>query len=360
MHPRRVLAVSLLAVLVVLAGALPARADTASYVALGDSFAAGVGTRVYYDDGTTCYRSPRGYAAQVAARNDLSLTLAACSGATTADVLSTQTASLGTSTDYVTITAGGNDLGFTVVLTICALPGWLGNCTAAVGAALATVRTALPDRLAQVYRAVRARSPGARVVVTGYPRLFSGEDCSILTFFSTSDQRQLNAATDQLNAVIRQAALDAGLEFVDVAPTFSGHAWCDDAEWINGLSYPVINSFHPNLTGHRVFADLVSPALTGHDLAGDTAGESPASTRRSVSPAAVELPAGTQARQPSAITVPDLAGRDVARAAAAAGVTKAELRRLRVAQVDGTTNAALDRLDAEITRRAAARLAARR
>ncbi|MDQ3157063.1 MAG: hypothetical protein M3Q98_10115 [Actinomycetota bacterium] len=31
---------------------------------------------------------------------------------------------------------------------------------------------------------------------------------------------------------------------------FVGHAVCGDPEWINGLSNPTSDSYHPNKTGH--------------------------------------------------------------------------------------------------------------
>ena len=49
-----------------------------------------------------------------------------------------------TNTDYVTITVGGNDLGFAPVITTCGLPGWLGNCNAAIDAGVATFAAHYP------------------------------------------------------------------------------------------------------------------------------------------------------------------------------------------------------------------------
>ena len=40
-----------------------------------------------------------------------------------------------------------------------------------------------------------------------------------------------------------------GFAFVDVRSAFTGHAVCDDVEWINGLSNPIRESYHPNTTG---------------------------------------------------------------------------------------------------------------
>ena len=71
------------------------------------------------------------------------------------------------------------------------------------------------------------------------------------------------------------------------------------------------------------------------------------------------MPSITSARGPARVQPPDLNSAAVARAAARAGVTKAELKRLRNAQRSGASNAALDRLDAKITARAAQRLDAR-
>jgi hypothetical protein len=67
----------------------------------------------------------------------------------------------------------------------------------------------------------------------------------------------------------------------------------------------------------------------------------------------------TSAQGPARIRVLDLNRPVVTRAAARAGVTKAELRRLRAAQRSGASNAELDRLDAKITKAAAQRRADR-
>ena len=71
------------------------------------------------------------------------------------------------------------------------------------------------------------------------------------------------------------------------------------------------------------------------------------------------MPSITSARGPARVQPPDLSSAAVARAAARAGVTKAELKRLRNAQRSGASNAALDRLDAKITAKAAQRMDAR-
>ena len=54
------------------------------YVAMGDSYASGTGTREYTD--ATCQRSNDSYAVQLAAREGLVLSHVACSGARIPDV----------------------------------------------------------------------------------------------------------------------------------------------------------------------------------------------------------------------------------------------------------------------------------
>lgn len=245
------------------AAAIPAggaHAAAGKYVALGDSYSAGTGTRAKVDD---CYRSKYGYPALVAAAQGLSLDYQACSGATTSSLLANQTSTLGSGTGYVSLTIGGNDVGFTSILTECAKPGWMSNCTKAINGGRAILNDSLPGRYDNVFSTIRSKAPNAKVVVGGYPHIFNGEDCNLLTFFSPSEQASLNTATTDLNTLARGKATARGFRFVDAVPSFKGHAVCDSPEWLNGLSNPIEESYHPNRDGNRGYANLFGPALTG-------------------------------------------------------------------------------------------------
>jgi lysophospholipase L1-like esterase len=219
------------------------------YVALGDSYSSGTGTGTYVH--TACRRSDAAYPATVAAaRPGTTLTAVACSGATIADVHASQLEALTPSTALVTLTVGGNDAGFSKVIVRCALPMWAARCSPPVRKAQTFIRTTLPGRLDRLYAEIRRRAPAALVVVAGYPRLSNGIDCGPATFFSRGDGRLLNATADQLDAQIAARARAAGFRFADVVPAFRGHAICDDPEWLNGLSVPLRESFHPNAAGH--------------------------------------------------------------------------------------------------------------
>src|SRR5436189_3355788 len=109
-HPR--LGVALVATLLSLLGASAALAD--QYVALGDSYSSGTGTRTYFD--STCQKSVYAYPYLLSQqRANTQLVFSACSGAKTADVLNNQVSSLTSGTAIVTITIGGNDAGFSSV-----------------------------------------------------------------------------------------------------------------------------------------------------------------------------------------------------------------------------------------------------
>jgi len=239
------------------------------YVALGDSYAAGVGGG---ERRNACWRADDGYPVQVARRLGLDVAYNACLGATCADVLSHQLDALGPDTELVSITLGGNDIGFVPVLIAAAEPGWMSNSDVSIDHALIALRSRLPGLLDGVYAEVGRRAPAARVIVTGYPRLFNGVDCNLATFFSAHEMSRLNAAADELGSTIAAAAHRAGFIYVGVGSRFAGHAVCDGVEWLNGVSWPLEGSFHPNSLGHNAYADAIQARL-GEGVAPEDAGE---------------------------------------------------------------------------------------
>jgi GDSL-like lipase/acylhydrolase family protein len=250
-----------LALIALSTGIAPSAQASGGYVALGDSYASGVGTRTYDDASGSCYRSPKAYPVLDAERIGLTLRFKACSGASVPEVRSGQLGPLGATTTRVSVQVGGNDAGFSNVITTCAQPSWAADCDAAVDRAQAFIADKLGPRLDNLYADIDALAPNARVVVVGYPRLFNGQDCNAGTWFGAGEMTRLNQTADQLNAKIRNRADAAGFGFVDPTTAFVGHAVCSDAEWVNGLSSPTRESYHPNVRGQRAYADLVDDAL---------------------------------------------------------------------------------------------------
>ena len=260
-HQRHRLVVVLAAVLAVgAAGAAAARADT--YVALGDSYSSGTGTRDSSFD-SPCQRGPYAYPSLIDVdRPNTTLTFKACAGARTGDVLANQVQALTARTTIVTITVGGNDAGFSSVIARCALP-WPFSCDGDIAMAQNYIRNTLPARLDGVYAAIRSRAPSATVVVLGYPRLFMGVDCNAGTFFSSNEMTKLNTTADILRDATRGRATAAGFTFKDAIQPFTGHAVCSSTEWLNGLSSPIGDSYHPNRIGHRLGYEPLVRAVIG-------------------------------------------------------------------------------------------------
>src|ERR1700742_3434824 len=129
-RPRRARAFALVATALALFAALAASsAAAATYTALGDSYAAGPLIPNQSLSPLGCLRSDHNYAHLTASAKSLTLTDVSCSGATTADMTEAQNVEpgpnppqfngLSAGTNIVSVTIGGNDIGFTEILENC-------------------------------------------------------------------------------------------------------------------------------------------------------------------------------------------------------------------------------------------------
>ena len=289
--------------------------DPANQVAMGDSYSSGEGVDPY-DSGTDddfgdnrnqCHRSrdawgrhvtPNGYTSPLLDYVDqlgTSVDLIACSGATTRNVVvdgveqypgegGTQInqGKLSPATDLVTISIGGNDVGFSNIVTACAKNG----CAAGhVGGQsvydyAADTVAALPGRLDQALSQIKAHAPNATVILLGYPRLFSDtpeerDTCPMITkLWNVDSQEWMNTKAYEVSNVMRQAAERNGVWYLSPIDTFNNHEICgSQGEWLEGVKAPnpfdVFNggyvgtgSFHPNYSGQvDGYAGLVNDFL---------------------------------------------------------------------------------------------------
>ncbi|HYY18993.1 MAG TPA: SGNH/GDSL hydrolase family protein [Streptosporangiaceae bacterium] len=277
MRPRRVLvtaavaatalATTLVTTLTMTAGAasgarskpLPAPPPV-RYVALGDSYSAGTGAGPYTRAGRGCERSasayPRLWASQHA---PASFTSVACAGATAATVLDHQLSALSARTTLVSLTIGGNDVGFSHVMETCVL-AWDSACADAVTTAEKSIATTLPGQLDSVLRAIRAHAPRARIVLLGYPDLYDLSRSAGCLGIGTTKRTALNQGADALDRALSAAAARHGDTFADVRADFAGHQICDGRTgYLNAITFPLDNSYHPTAAGQR-YGYL--PALT--------------------------------------------------------------------------------------------------
>ncbi|WP_191278088.1 SGNH/GDSL hydrolase family protein [Nocardioides flavus (ex Wang et al. 2016)] len=226
-----------------------------SYDVLGDSYGSGFGVPPY----GACGRSQSAYGVLVDGRVRLELDdFVACGGATTTSLVAGgQLAALDADTDLVLQSIGGNDIGWSQAVLAC-LAGTDEQCAGAAALVRSRIATTLPGRLDTVHGLVAAAAPNARVVVTGYPRLFSPEAGAYLGA-SAAEQEVLNDGADQLNAALRAAAERHGFDFVDVTERFVGHGVNAADPWILGAADP--GAFHPTLAGYEAYAAAVTAAI---------------------------------------------------------------------------------------------------
>ncbi len=245
-------------------GELPASASSSSsYVALGDSYAAGVGTPLI--SGPLCIQGAAGYPTQLVAAGGLAPAVnRACAGATLADVVTYQLPALPPGTSVVTVTVGGNDLNVSGVAAACATDPTAVVCQTAIATATATLNSsAFTKGLYSTLSKVAQAAPGARIVVTGYPYLF---DWSLTTDpVRGSAVKAINQATTVLNAKIALSVVAlkfqrVNIAYADVSIPFLKHGIGSADPWIN-TNPTDAGIFHPTAVGYAAYAAAVRSKL---------------------------------------------------------------------------------------------------
>jgi lysophospholipase L1-like esterase len=272
--------------------AIPTSQNTSpvsSYVALGDSYTSGPSVPSQLGPGTTpsapasCLRSSGNYPSLTARALGLELTDVSCAGATTGDLTGSQGAAvppqlsaLRPTTSVVTVGIGGNDLGFSSIVTDCAAAtpwgatkvGW--SCarhydtdgTDALAAALQRVDV----KVAGVLDDIRARAHRAQVFVIGYPQIVppTGSGCWPRLPFSAADVAFLRGVESELDTALAQDAAAAGDHYVDMATPSATHNACTShtIRWVEPLlasrhTFPV----HPSAAGMAGMATVLEGAM---------------------------------------------------------------------------------------------------
>ncbi len=110
------------------------------------------------------------------------------------------------------------------------------------------MQNALPSGLGSLYGSIRSRASQAHVVVLGYPRFYQLSG-GCIAGLSETERSAINNASDVLNSVIAQQAANAGFTFSSVVDEFTGHELCSGSPWLNSVTVPVYESYHPKSAG---------------------------------------------------------------------------------------------------------------
>lgn len=270
-----------------------------TYVALGDSYSSGESVQPFLPGtGTTpqaCDRSKWAYPRILSKYLPYHLDFVACSGATTADVLSkgrfpgqpAQFYSLNPAKDaLVTLTVGGDNLGFATIITKC-IEQFIGplsqseSCVHDPGFERSLLNKiygyykhpSIRVTLTHTFERIKAKVPRARIVVLDYPDFFSTSVSGVCLFdteLSGSDGSFFSKVVNILDQQESEAARAAGVSFLDVRRAFHGHGLCSSDPYVNGITFRGylndVGSFHPNASGQLAYAAalrayLAKPAI---------------------------------------------------------------------------------------------------
>ncbi len=248
----------------------------AQYVALGSSFAAGIGLgprapRSPY----LCMRSTNGYPQQLARLTGLRLVDMTCSGATVAHVLRggqyfqpPQLDGINERTQLVTLTAGGNDLRYVGDLTMLAgrnqrnIVGWLLRL-AWKGPLPMTQRKLSKFRadFCETLTEIRRRAPRARVFVVTYPSILPPQGTCPVLGISEDEVTTMREVGARLAEMTRAVAHETGAEIIDMDVLSSDHHACSSTPWVNGWKKAEGVQFHPTLAGAEATAREIARVL---------------------------------------------------------------------------------------------------
>ncbi|WP_182910367.1 SGNH/GDSL hydrolase family protein [Micromonospora endophytica] len=238
----------------------PARAAAPQeYVALGDSYASGVGAYPYDSASGACLRSPKSYPKLfTSAVSGYTLKDVTCSGATMADVRGKQLSALSGNTALVSITVGGNDAQFSSVATGC-LTQSESYCETATMYSSYYARNQMVGELAGLYGEIKRRAPRAKVVVLGYPRLVAPTGSCGAISPSATKRAHMNGNADAVAEGTRAAASRAGVTFVDMRQVLAGYEACSPKPFIHGVNLTrLTETFHPTAEGHAAYTFLLA------------------------------------------------------------------------------------------------------
>lgn len=249
------------------ATAIGARAAT--YVALGDSYAAGplIPNPVLP---LGCLKSSNNYPRLAAPGIGLTLRDATCSGATTVHMTNPQNVdpdgpnppqlnSVDATTTVVSLTIGGNDIGFSEVAQSCITVNPFSHpCldkynSGGVDQLKARIEATAP-KVAAVLQGIKARAPSAKIYVVNYPAIFpeTGFGCWPQMPLGFQDVPYLRSTQKRLNSMLATQATANGATVVDWYGASIGHDACkgSSTRWVEPLvpgssAAPI----HPNKAG---------------------------------------------------------------------------------------------------------------
>jgi lysophospholipase L1-like esterase len=212
-----------------------------AYAALGDSGSAGTGAPPYDQSAGSCQRAAASWTRRLARDSDqiTSIDHRACGGATVLQLVAPWTerhqpaqipADPDPSVRLVTLTIGGNDVGFGTLVLSCVLATCIPPDAPDLVSKLQQLQRSLVD---DIYPELRRAYPRARIAHLGYSYLTPPTAAPIgCPWLEGTDQAAATALVDAIDATIEAAADQAGVTYVDTKDVLAGHELCSADPWV--------------------------------------------------------------------------------------------------------------------------------
>jgi lysophospholipase L1-like esterase len=177
----------------------------------------------------------------------------------------------------VTLTIGGNDVGFRNIVRECAtsfftcsqaeetnLRGQIGQT---IKESFGSIKTMLEN--------IQSTSPDTKIFLLSYPQfIYDGTAvCGPNVGLTDSDERvMMSEGVKYMNKIIEAAARATGVVYVDIENSLTGGRMCELGGYVTGTMdvrfdsslYP--STFHPNAKGHAKMADTIQQQLGDNTL----------------------------------------------------------------------------------------------
>lgn len=175
----------------------------------------------------------------------------------------------------ITLTAGGNDVDFGGKIRSCVDPRERWDTCDWAKKDMDTLGSQIKgqfDRLVELYKELKAASPGAKIYAIGYPQFITDSEpaaCGLNAGAIDLDERRMIVrATQYMNEVIEAAARKAGVKYVDISQALNGGKMCEKYQiYMTGIvGFGEQESYHPNKFGHTMIFVEIAKQLNHESL----------------------------------------------------------------------------------------------
>lgn len=180
--------------------------------------------------------------------------------------------------ERILLSIGGNDMGFADIITVCVLTP-TESCfdTNVERRNLLDMIYRKRQGLVDVYNKIKEASPESSIFVVGYPKIVAATQggCSLDVQLSPKERAFSRDLVDRINTVIKSAAAEAGVNYVDIANVFKDNELCSPfpaTKTVNGLTggeevvIKKISAFGNDLATISLGSESYHPTAYGHIL----------------------------------------------------------------------------------------------